>query len=113
MKGGVNIWVALRDTQDSHRAWLHIDRPYTPEDLPRAIDEAPREKRGSEAAGTAADVVADASCKARRDQAAAGAANGAANGAAAGKPKQKSAIEKAIELESRHEAKDFGGVVML
>jgi hypothetical protein len=105
MKGGVNIWVALRDTQDSHRAWLHIDRPYTQADLPRSIDEAPREKRRPEVAAAAGgpEIVADATSKAARDQAARG----------GGKAKYKSAIEQAIELESRHEAKDFGGVVML
>ena len=40
MKGGVNIWVALRDTRDLHRAWAGVERPYREEDMPRRINEA-------------------------------------------------------------------------
>jgi 3-ketoacyl-CoA synthase len=30
MKGGVNIWKALRDNDEVHAAWMHIaGRPYT------------------------------------------------------------------------------------
>ena len=38
MKGGVNVWRALRDTQSAHPAWMHADRPYREDDLPRRIN---------------------------------------------------------------------------
>jgi hypothetical protein len=37
MKGGVNIWVALRDTQDPHPAWMHAKAAYAEKDMPRSI----------------------------------------------------------------------------
>lgn len=40
MKGGINVWRALRDTHSAHKAWLHCaGRPYCDEDLPRRINE--------------------------------------------------------------------------
>jgi hypothetical protein len=40
MKGGINIWRALRDTHSMHAAWQHVaGRPYCDEDLPRRINE--------------------------------------------------------------------------
>lgn len=40
MKGGCNVWRALRDVDGSaHTAWWHLQgRPITEEDLPRGID---------------------------------------------------------------------------
>lgn len=40
MKGGVNIWRALKDNNCTHPAWRHLNgRAYTEEDLPRKINE--------------------------------------------------------------------------
>ena len=129
MKGGVNIWVALRDTRDAHRAWLHCERPYTEEDMPRRISDRARE--AGEAAPSAAPVPPSAeACAAARAASAAkvAAAKAAAAAAAAAAPApaaaagkaggarvggRKSAIERAIEQESLEEARGFGGVVML
>lgn len=35
MKGGVNVWQALRDTRDVHPAWARVEAPYTEHDMPR------------------------------------------------------------------------------
>ncbi|GBF90415.1 hypothetical protein Rsub_03411 [Raphidocelis subcapitata] len=114
MKGGVNIWVALRDTHDTHRAWIHIDRPYTELDMPRPINEpAKKAANGTAANGAPAvngahkDIAADATAKVRGHIGAAGPKLPGARAAS------KSAIERAIEAESAIEAKDFGGAVML
>jgi hypothetical protein len=39
MKGGVNIWQALRDTETPHAAWVHVAVPYTEADMPRSISD--------------------------------------------------------------------------
>jgi hypothetical protein len=110
MKGGVNIWVALRDTLDTHRAWIHVDRPYTELDMPRPINEpakpaASRPEGADKAAnGAARDIAADATAKVRDQIGAAG---------PKARAPSKSAIERAIEAESLAEAKGFGGAVML
>jgi hypothetical protein len=101
MKGGVNVWRALRDTQDLHPAWMHIDRPYREEDLPRRINIEEKAAAGSGKAGKgAAEDATRASGKAAR-------ANGpAANG------KDKDAIQRAIEIEANHEADELGVVAL-
>ncbi|KAI8468058.1 MAG: FAE1/Type III polyketide synthase-like protein-domain-containing protein [Monoraphidium minutum] len=40
MKGGVNVWHALRDTETPHKAWMHIGRAYAGPDFPRAIEDS-------------------------------------------------------------------------
>jgi hypothetical protein len=41
MKGGINIWRALRNNHTMHPAWVHLaDSPITEADLPRSIQAA-------------------------------------------------------------------------
>jgi len=38
----VNVWRALRDIRDEHRAWQRVaDKPMAPEELPRPIEMEP------------------------------------------------------------------------
>ncbi|KAF6256625.1 FAE1/Type III polyketide synthase-like protein-domain-containing protein [Scenedesmus sp. NREL 46B-D3] len=42
MKGGINIWRALRNNHTTHPAWVHLaNSPITEADLPRSIQAAP------------------------------------------------------------------------
>lgn len=105
MKGGVNVWRALRDTKDLHRAWMHVDRPYREEDLPRRINVEEKPERpagGAKGAKGEADLVADA--EAIR-------LNGKAAHVANGK-QHKNAIQRAIEIEANTEADELGVVAL-
>jgi hypothetical protein len=119
MKGGVNIWVALRNTQDAHRAWMHVAVPYTEKDMPRPINE---EKKPSLDA-SASSKAAAAAPKAREGGAAAAAAGkvfdltasaAVANKAAAAayvtrsRTSEKSAIAMAVQAEAEAEASELG-----
>jgi hypothetical protein len=107
MKGGVNIWRALRDTKDLHPSWLHIDRPYEEADLPRKIN-AEHEH------GEGVAVPAGGSRKGAKDELEANRLNGKAarvKGAVSNK-QHKNAIQRAIEIETNAE-KDELGVVAL
>lgn len=54
MKAGVNIWRALRDVQDTHTAWAHLNgKAVTEADLPRPISDPT-----CRVAGGAANVAA-------------------------------------------------------
>ncbi|KAI8470967.1 MAG: FAE1/Type III polyketide synthase-like protein-domain-containing protein [Monoraphidium minutum] len=111
MKGGVNVWRALRDTQDLHRAWMHADRPYAEEDLPRRIGaEEEREARGAPAGGHRAkgepEVVA-ADQEAIRLNGRAARVNGAVSNG-----KHKNAIQRAVEIEANIEADELGVVAL-
>jgi len=107
MKGGVNVWKALRDTKDLHSAWLHIDRPYREEDLPRKINTEADEKSGrAVAAGGsgkgAPDLVADQEAFRVNGKAAHVKSNG----------RHKSAIQRAIEIEANTEIDELGVVAL-
>jgi hypothetical protein len=101
----VNVWRALRDTKDLHPVWMHIDRPYREEDLPRRIN---TEERASAAAGSGKPGKAGAAdAEAARHSGKAARANGAvANG------RDKNAIQRAIEIEANHEADELGVVAL-
>lgn len=82
MKGGVNIWKALRDTDSMHPAWAHCaGRPYRDEDLPRRVNEKE-------------DAVLKANLReAEREATTDG---------------SKSAIQRAIEIQAAAETKELG-----
>jgi hypothetical protein len=110
MKGGVNIWRALRDTKDLHRAWMHVDRPYREEDLPRRINvEGDAERHAHHGDGHRAgghkglpkDLAADQEAI-RLNGKAAHLSNG----------KHKNAIQRAIEIEANIEADELGVVAL-
>jgi hypothetical protein len=110
MKGGVNVWRALRDTKDLHPAWMHIDRPYREEDLPRRINVEEKPAAGSGKGGAAAKggkAAAAAAAEAPRHSGKAARANGAAGGG-----RDKDAIQRAIEIEANHEADELGVVAL-
>jgi hypothetical protein len=49
MKGGVNIWRALKENHSEHPAWRHLNgRAYTDDDMPRRVNEP--KKAGAPAA---------------------------------------------------------------
>ncbi|GBF90650.1 hypothetical protein Rsub_03222 [Raphidocelis subcapitata] len=126
MKGGVNIWTALRDTVDHHKAWMHAKVAYTEKDMPRSILN-PHEERdlvGKEnrkravAAATASKAkvaatrgssskpakVFDISVNAGGKSAAAAAPSGCSTRAR----KPQSAIAMAIEAEALAEQNELG-----
>jgi len=118
MKGGVNIWVALRDTMTPHRAWMHISTPYTENDMPRSISDP---HRAADAAGKAAPRAAtrgsSGSSKASATvsfdlsaDASSGKAPTPSNATRARKPK--SAIALAIESEALAESNELGVAVL-
>jgi hypothetical protein len=104
MKGGVNVWRALRDTRDFHAAWMHIDRPYREEDLPRRINvEAAEARPAAAAAGSGKGKGHDEALR----------ANGKASHIEMPNGKQhKDAISRAIEIEANTEADELGVVAL-
>jgi hypothetical protein len=75
MKGGINIWRALRSTHTMHPAWVHLaNTPITEADLPRSIQAA------------AIPVSSDSSSSASKPEAPAAVAEGSqpSSGLAAG-----------------------------
>lgn len=82
MKGGVNIWKALRDTDTMHPAWLHCaGRPYRDEDLPRRVNEKEDDVLKANLKQAERDAVTDGS---------------------------KSAIQRAIEIQANAESQELG-----
>jgi hypothetical protein len=82
MKGGVNIWRALRDTHSAHPAWLHCaGRPYRDEDLPRRVNEKEDATLRANLRQAERDAVSDGS---------------------------KSAIQRAIEIQANAESQELG-----
>ncbi|GBF88512.1 hypothetical protein Rsub_01227 [Raphidocelis subcapitata] len=103
MKGGVNVWRALRDTRDLHPAWMHADRPYREEDLPRRINMEAAEAR----------PVATGSGKGKGHHDEALRANGkAAHIEMPNGKSHKDAISRAIEIEANTEADELGVVAL-
>ena len=50
MKASAAVWRAMRDVEDTHPAWAHLERrPVRQEDLPRLIDETPESAAAHEA----------------------------------------------------------------
>jgi hypothetical protein len=105
MKGGVNVWRALRDTKDLHRAWLHIDRPYEEADLPRKINIEGDKAAAAGGKGAAADVAADQEAIRLNGKA-------AHVGGARSDLRQRNAIQRAIEIEANTEADELGVVAL-
>lgn len=82
MKGGVNIWFALRDTHSLHPSWAHVaGRPYRDEDLPRRVNEKEDAETKAHLRKAEADAVTDGS---------------------------KSAIQRAIEIQANAESNELG-----
>lgn len=82
MKGGVNIWKALRDTDTMHAAWAHcVGRPYRDEDLPRRVNEKEDDILKANLRQAERDAVTDGS---------------------------KSAIQRAIEIQANAESQELG-----
>lgn len=81
MKGGVNIWKALKDTSYMHAAWMHVNRPYRDEDLPRRINEKEDAQMKRLLATAEAEAVSDGT---------------------------KSAIQRAIEIQANAESQELG-----
>ncbi|KIY92685.1 hypothetical protein MNEG_15279, partial [Monoraphidium neglectum] len=101
---------------DLHRAWLHTDRPYREEDLPRSINLEGDAERHAHHGGAA---------ERRHGGAKGGGDAGAAelevvrlNGRAArvngavSNGKHKNAIQRAIEIEANTEADELGVVAL-
>jgi 3-ketoacyl-CoA synthase len=96
MKGGVNVWRALRDLSDVHPAWRHCaGRPYVEADLPRRIYETPEEE--ATALARQAAIKAGSTGAARRAARAAG-----------GVAKRQVSMAAAVQHESELESKDLG-----
>jgi hypothetical protein len=81
MKGGINIWRALRNNHTMHPAWVHLaDKPITEADLPRSIQAAPipvsSDISSSNSSGSKPDMLAvtAAGCQPSSGLAAGGAA---------------------------------------
>lgn len=82
MKGGVNIWRALRDTDSVHPAWTHCaGRPYRDEDLPRRVNEKEDDVLKANLKQAELDAVSDGT---------------------------KSAIQRAIEIQANAESQELG-----
>jgi hypothetical protein len=122
MKGGVNIWVALRDTLDSHRAWMHVAAPYVESDMPRSISD-PRKAKDSAHMAAAKAAAAAATAAARGGAKPAVTFDLTATATSMrGKPatpstatrarRPKSAIALAIETESMAEFNELGVAVL-
>lgn len=87
MKGGVNVYKALKDTHSMHKAWAHVaGKPYTEADLPRPINEN-KGKRGPE--------------EEELHQ------NGYKNG-----KHHKNGIQRAVEMEAKIESDELGVVAL-
>ena len=96
MKGGVNVYRALRDLSDVHPAWRHCaGTPYVEADLPRRIYESPEEE--ATALARQAAVKAGATGAGRRAARASGAA-----------AKKGVSVAAAVQHESELESKDLG-----
>jgi len=96
MKGGVNVYRALRDLSDVHPAWRHCaGAPYAEADLPRRIYETAEEER--EALARQAAIKAGWTGAGRRAARASGAA-----------AKRHVTVAAAVQHESELESKDLG-----
>ena len=110
MKGGVNVWRALRNTKDLHAAWMHIDRPYEEADLPRRINIEEKEPAAAAAGGRGAGAKGKG--KGGKDEADAARLSGKAAHVPASSGKHRNAIQRAIEIEANHEADELGVVAL-